>query len=92
MATLDQLLDAGDERAERTRETGQQIQAATRVGFMWVGWALAKFVLAVMWLVAAPFWAVGFATSRWVIPAAKWSSAAFMVGWEAGRDGRRRRP
>jgi hypothetical protein len=89
MTTLDQLLDAGDERAERTRETGQQIQAAARVGLAWVGWVLAKFVLLVMFCVAAPFWAVGYVTSRWVIPAAKWSSAAFMVGYEQGKTPRR---
>lgn len=89
MATLNELLDAGDERAEQTRETGQQIQAALRVGLIWVGWAIAKFVLAVMWLIAAPFWAAGYATSRWILPAGKWTAAAFAVGYEQGKTRRR---
>lgn len=89
MVTLNELLDAGDDRIERTKETGQQIQAAVRVGIAWVGWAVAKFVLAVMWVVASPFFVAGFVTSRWIIPAGKWTGAAFMVGYEQGRTPRR---
>lgn len=89
MVTLNELLDAGDERIERTKETGQQIQAALRVGITWVGWFAAKLVLLVLWCVAAPFYGAGWLTSRALVPAARWSAAAFAVGYEQGRQPRR---
>lgn len=90
MVTLDQLLDAGDDGRDKLADTGNQIKAAARAGIMWAGWAIAKFVLAVMWLVASPFFAAGFVTSRWIIPAGKWTAAAFAVGYEQGKT--RHRP
>lgn len=89
VATLNELLDTGDERIARTKETGQQIQAALRAGITWVGWLAAKLVLLTLWCVAAPFYGAGYATSRWIIPAGKWTAAAFAVGYEQGR---KRRP
>jgi hypothetical protein len=87
MVTLDQLLDAGDDGRDKLADTGTQIKAAVRVGVMWAGWAVAKLVLLVLWCVAAPFWAAGYITSRWIIPAGKWTGAAFMVGYEQGKAG-----
>jgi hypothetical protein len=84
VTTLDDLLDVGDQRRDRTRDAGRQIAGYARVGLWSVGWLLAKALLLLLALVAGVFFGIGWACAR-VVPALKRAKAAFMLGWEAGR-------
>lgn len=84
MATLDELLDRAEDDRDRRRETLQLTSEVAKAGLARLGWLCAKLLLLVVWLVAAPLFAAGYITSRWVIPAGKWCAAAYMTGFEAG--------
>lgn len=86
MVTLETLLDRGEAR-ERARDAARDAQRAAGAGLYWVGWLLAKLGIFLMLAVAAPFVAAGWLGSRVAWPAARWTAAAFMVGWEAGKSG-----
>lgn len=84
MVTLDELMDVGDERRERTRETGKVIAGYLRVGVWSVGWLLAKLVMLVLATVAGAFYTLGWLCAR-SIPVLRWVKTAYLLGWEAGR-------
>lgn len=86
MTTLDDLMDVGDERRDKTREVAQQAVGYTRVGVWSVGWALAKLVVLLMACVAGVFYGIGWAAAR-TVPVLRWLKAAFVIGWEQGRRG-----
>lgn len=84
MVTLDELLNAGDRRRDKTRATGQIIGGYVRVGLWSIGWALAKLVAVLLGVIAAVFFAIGWTAAK-VVPALRWARTAFALGWEAGR-------
>ena len=85
MVTLDELLTSGDRRREQTRETGRVVAGYIRVGLWSAGWALAKLVAVLLGVIAAAFFAIGYAAAK-VVPALRWARTAFVLGWEAGRS------
>lgn len=84
MVTLDELLDAGDDRRERTRQAGRVAAGYMRVGLWSAGWALAKLVTLLLAVVAGLFFGLGWACAR-AVPVLAWARTAFLLGWEAGR-------
>jgi hypothetical protein len=85
VVTLDELLDAGDRRRERTREAGRAIAGYVRVGLWSIGWALAKLVVVLLGVVAGVFFGIGWLCAR-TVPVLRWARTAFVMGWEAGRS------
>lgn len=84
MATLDDLLDAGDRQRGKASTAGLEAVGYVRVGLWSAGWALARTVTLLLAAVAGMFFAAGWCCAR-VVPALKWARAAFVLGWEAGR-------
>jgi hypothetical protein len=84
MVTLDELLDVGDRRRDKTREAGKVVAGYLRVGVWSIGWALAKLLTLVMAVIAGVFFAIGWCCAR-TVPALRWARTAFALGWEAGR-------
>ncbi len=85
MVTLNELLDVGDQRRDRTRETGKVVAGYLRVGLWSVGWALAKLVALAFAAVAGVFFGLGWLAAK-VVPVLRWARTAFVLGWEAGRS------
>lgn len=83
MVTLDELLDAGDRRRDKTREAGRIVAGYARVGLWAVGWALAKLLTLILTVVAGVFFGLGWCCAR-VVPVLRWARTAFVLGWEAG--------
>lgn len=84
MVTLDELLDRGDVR-RRANDAGREALTAAGTVFYWIGWAAAKLVLLVLYILGAVFYGIGWIASRAIWPALVWSGAAVRVGWEDGR-------
>lgn len=84
MATLDDLLDVGDQRRSQTRDAGRLAVGYLRVGVWSIGWTLAKLLTLLFASVAGVFFAVGWCCAR-AVPVLRWARTAFMLGWEAGR-------
>lgn len=89
MVTLDELMDAADQRRTQTAEAGRQIAGYLRVGVWSVGWLLAKLVALILAVVAGICYGIGWLAAR-TVPVLRWLRAAFLLGWEAGRAGTRR--
>lgn len=85
MVTLDELLIAGSDRRDKTREAGRIAAGYLRVGLWSVGWLLAKLLTLILSIVAGVFFAIGWSAAK-VVPALRWARTAFVLGWEAGRS------
>jgi hypothetical protein len=85
VVTLDELLDTGDRRRDRTREAGHVVAGYLRIGLWSIGWTLAKLVAILLGLIAGVFFVLGWTAAR-VVPALRWARTAFVLGWEAGRS------
>jgi hypothetical protein len=86
MTTLDDLMNAGDDRRDKTREVARQAAEYTRVGVYSIGWVLAKLVVLLMATVAGVFYGIGWLAAR-AVPVLRWMKTAFALGWEQGRRG-----
>lgn len=84
MATLDELLDAGDRQRDRTHDAGRVAAGYLRIGAWSVGWLLARLFVLLLGAVAGLFFVIGWACGR-AVPMLKWARTAFVLGWEAGR-------
>lgn len=84
MVTLNDLLDTGDERRDKTAATAKVALGYVRVGLWSIGWVLAKLLTLIFALVAGMFFAIGWCCAR-AVPVLKWARTAFVLGWEAGR-------
>ncbi len=85
MVTLDELIDAGDQRRDKTREAGRIVGGYARVGLWSIGWLLAQLVAILLGVLAAVFFSIGWTAAK-VVPALRWARTAFALGWEAGRS------
>lgn len=84
MTTLDDLLDAGNERRQQARDAVKTIVGYLRVGVWSIGWLIARTVALLLTVVAGVFFAIGWTLHR-VVPVLVWARTAFVLGWEAGR-------
>jgi hypothetical protein len=84
MVTLNELLDAGDQRRAKAGEAAKVALGYVRVGVWSIGWALAKLVMLLFAVIAGVFFAIGWCCAR-AVPVLRWARTAFALGWEAGR-------
>lgn len=81
---LDRVLDAGDERRDKTHETLTMARGYVRAGAWWLGWALAKLVVLLLSAIALPLYGIGWLAAR-AVPVLRWLGAALALGFESGR-------
>jgi hypothetical protein len=86
VTTLDDLLDQ-DVAQQRARAAGQRLAGAIAAGLWGAGWALAKFVHLLLFVIGGVLYSVGWIASRALWPAACWCGRAVRLGWQ---DARRR--